>query len=98
VGGVEHEERRDHAGSGDATVIVYGKADCSLCDKATAVLARLRSEFGFRIEHVDVTADPELYARYRDRIPVVVLNGREIAAGVVTTPAVRSALGRPSRP
>jgi glutaredoxin len=77
-----------------ATVTVYGKAECSLCDKATAILERLQREFDYRIKHVDITDDPDLFRRYRYRIPVVVLNGREIAAGIVTTPALRSALGR----
>jgi len=77
-----------------ATVVVYGKPDCSLCDKATAILERLRAEFEYRIEHVDITGNSQLFARYRYRIPVVTLNGREIAAGIVTTPMVRSALRR----
>lgn len=78
-------------------MIVYGKPDCTLCDKATAILERLRREFDFGIEHVDITADPGLYARHRDRIPVVVLDGRELAWGIVTTPLLRSALGRTLR-
>lgn len=79
-------------------VVVYGKPACSLCDKATAILERLRREFDYRIEHVDITGDPELFARYRDRIPVVVLDGQEIATGIVTTPALRSVLSRLPRP
>ena len=75
-------------------VVVYGKAECSLCDKATAILTRLRREFEFDVDHIDITENPELFARYRDRIPVVLLNGREIAAGIVTTPVLRSALSR----
>lgn len=74
------------------TVVVYGKPACSLCDKATAILERLRHEFPLHIEHVDITRDAELFARYREKIPVVVLNGREIAWGIVTTPALRRAL------
>ncbi len=75
-------------------VVVYGKPDCSLCEKAIAILERLRREFGFRIEHVDITKDPGLFNRYRERIPVVVLDGQEVAWGIVTIPALRSALGR----
>ncbi|HEV2357802.1 MAG TPA: glutaredoxin family protein [bacterium] len=79
------------------TVVVYGKPACSLCDKATAILERLRHEFPFRIEHVDITGDAELFARYREKIPVVVLDGREVAWGIVTTPALRSILRRAGR-
>jgi glutaredoxin len=88
--------RRENA-AGPATVVVYGKTDCSLCDKAAAILERLRLEFDYRVEHVDITGDPELFARYRYRIPVVMLNGREIAAGMVTTPGLRAALSRLNR-
>jgi glutaredoxin len=76
------------------TVVVYGKPECSLCDKATAILERLGAEFAYRIEHVDITEHPELFARYRYRIPVVAVDGREIASGIVTTPALRAALRR----
>jgi len=77
-----------------AIVVLYGKPACSLCDKATAILERLRAEFEYRIEHIDITKDPGLFARYRYRIPVVEVNGREIASGIVMTPALRSALCR----
>jgi glutaredoxin len=76
------------------TVVVYGKRECSLCDKATAILERLRSEFAYRIEHVDITENADLFARFRYRIPVVAVEGREIASGIVTTPALRAALSR----
>jgi glutaredoxin len=79
------------------TVVVYGKPECSLCDKATVILERLRAEFSYRIEHVDITENPELFARYRYRIPVVTVDGREIASGIVTTPALRAALKRLAR-
>jgi len=79
------------------TVVLYGKPDCTLCDKAAGILRHLQRELDFRVEHVDITADPELFARYRYRIPVLVVNGREIASGIVTTPALREALRRAGR-
>ena len=79
------------------TVVVYGKPECLLCEKAVAILERLQREFDFRIDHVDITMDPELLRRYRERIPVVVLDGQEVASGIVTIPALRSALIRLSR-
>jgi len=74
------------------TVVVFGKPDCSLCEKAIAILERLRREFDFQIDHVDITQDLGLLGRYRERIPVVVLDGQEVASGIVTIPALRSAL------
>ena len=79
--------------SGDSvTVVVYGKPDCSLCAKAIAILKHLQREFVFRIDHVDITQDHRLFSRYRERIPVVVLDGQEVASGIVTIPALRAAL------
>ncbi len=79
------------------TVLVYGKPDCPLCEKAFAILERLQREYDFHIEHADITEDPGLFSRYRERVPVVVVDGREIAWGIVTTPALRAALSFLSR-
>jgi glutaredoxin len=78
-------------------IVVYEKPNCALCAKAIAILEHLQREYDFHIEHVDITEDPQLFSRYRERIPVVVLDGREIAWGIVTTPALRAALSRLSR-
>jgi hypothetical protein len=37
----------------------------------------VRAERPFDLEEVDITRDAELEARYRERIPVVVIDGRE---------------------
>jgi hypothetical protein len=92
---VEHpsvSRARDERSGESVTVVVYGKPECSLCEKAIAILRRLQREFVFRIDYVDITTDPGLFSRYRERIPVVVLDGQEVAWGIVTIPALRSAL------
>lgn len=79
------------------TVVVYGKSDCPLCDKALTIVAHLQHEFGYQIAHTDITVDPALLTRYRDEIPVIVLDGREIARGRVTLSNVRASLARAVR-
>lgn len=79
------------------TVVVYGKPDCPLCDKALTIVARLKHEFGYQIAHTDITGDPALFTRYRDEIPVIVLDGREIAPGRVTLSTVRASLAQAVR-
>jgi glutaredoxin len=79
------------------TVVVYGKPDCSLCEKARAVVERLQPEFGYRIDDVDVTRDPALLSRYREAIPVILVDGREVARLRVTIPGLRAALASASR-
>jgi hypothetical protein len=41
------------------------------------VLAQVRAEVSFELEEVDITGDPELERRYRERIPVVLVDGEE---------------------
>src|SRR3990172_8611667 len=54
-----------------ATVVLFGKADCSLCDKAKLILRRLQEDYPLRIEEVDITQDADLMQRYQYLIPVV---------------------------
>jgi glutaredoxin len=61
-----------------ATVTLYGRAGCHLCDDARAVLERLRATHPFALEAVDIEADPVLHARYLERIPVIALDGEEL--------------------
>ena len=57
-------------------VEVYGKADCALCDEVKAVLRRIQREVPFDLHDVDVEAAPELWEIYRERVPLVFVNGR----------------------
>jgi glutaredoxin len=58
-------------------VTLYGKPGCHLCEDARAVIQRVRVEHDFDLEEVDITLDPGLYRRYRERIPVVAVDGVE---------------------
>lgn len=55
----------------------YTKPDCELCEHALEVVTRARRRAAFELEQVDITADPELFERYRYRIPVVEIDGEE---------------------
>ncbi|GAA1411077.1 glutaredoxin family protein [Catellatospora coxensis] len=52
---------------------LYTRPGCHLCEDAVAVLERIGEPF----EEVDISGDRELEAEYGDRIPVIVLDGRE---------------------
>ena len=58
-------------------VRIYGAPDCHLCDEAKRVLHEVWAELPFDLEEVDITGDPELERRYRERIPVVTVGGEE---------------------
>ena len=58
-------------------VTLYGAAGCHLCESARRVLARVREEVPFELDEIDITGDEELERRYRERIPVVLVDGEE---------------------
>jgi glutaredoxin len=64
-------------GSGLARVVLYTAPDCSLCERARAMLAAIREDVEFDLEEVDITGDPELEARYRELLPVVEIDGEQ---------------------
>jgi glutaredoxin len=64
-------------------VTLYGKPGCCLCERAHALLERLRGghQFGiepFEIEQIDITGDDALHKRFLVRIPVIALDGMEL--------------------
>ena len=70
------------------------RAGCHLCEEAAATLAQLAAEAGLEPPvSIDVDADPELQAEYGDRVPVVLLDGREHAYFAVDVPRLRHDLG-----
>ncbi|MBS3939997.1 MAG: glutaredoxin family protein [Actinobacteria bacterium] len=77
------------------TVIVYGRATCGLCRRAEALAAR--EARGARIVHVDVDTDEDLIARYGVRVPVVTVDGHEVAELEVAPGLVRAAIRRARR-
>ena len=58
-------------------VVLYAARGCHLCDAARRVLEQVRADTPFELEEVDITGDPELEGRYRERIPVVLIDGEE---------------------
>ena len=66
----------------DHRVTLLTRAGCTLCEKARAQLASLADEFGFTLDSTDVdvaaeAGDSALRVEYGDRLPVVLLDGRE---------------------
>lgn len=75
-----------------ATVTVYTRAGCHLCDQALDVVRPLAAELGAAIEVVDIEADPVLHARYLERIPVIALEDQELYDFFVDVGDLRSRL------
>lgn len=52
---------------------LYVGRDCVLCDEALQLLQPYRNSGGLSLSEVDIAAEPELLARYRHSIPVLVI-------------------------
>ena len=73
-------------------VLVYTRDGCHLCDEAEAAVARICAELGQSFATADVDADPELRAEYGDRVPVIMVDGREHGFFRVEEDRLRAAL------
>ena len=73
-------------------VVLYGKPGCHLCDIAHQLLLGLQREFDLTLEEIDITRDPALLERYRETIPVVLIDDRTTLAAPIRTAEIRAAL------
>jgi glutaredoxin len=73
-------------------VLVYTRDGCHLCDEAEAEVARICAELSVGFATADVDADPELRAEYGDRVPVIMVDGREHGFFRVEQERLRAAL------
>jgi glutaredoxin len=60
-------------------VTIYSRPDCHLCQRAKEILQRAQLRTPFSLEEVDISQNPDLVARYGHDIPVILLDGKEIA-------------------
>jgi hypothetical protein len=74
------------------TVTLYGRPGCCLCDEALEVIERVRARTPFILHQRDIEADDELLRAYLERIPVVIIDGREAFELFVDEPAFERAL------
>lgn len=75
---------------GSPTVTVYTRSGCGLC--ATAEEIALAEAPGGRVELVDVDGDERLLRAYHLRVPVVAVDGAEVAEVRVEPGSVRRAV------
>lgn len=73
-------------------VTLYSQADCGLCVEAEGELRKLQREIRFSLEVVDIESDKELFDRYWDRVPVVAVDGKEVAGAPIDARRLRAAI------
>jgi hypothetical protein len=74
------------------TLLLLGKPGCHLCEAMRDVLVPVAAEMGFAVDERNILADPELEALYRYDIPVLLLDGREVARYRATPDFLRERL------
>lgn len=67
--------RRRAASRHDVTLVT--RVGCHLCEAAETSLRRLAGELGFGYQEVDVDGSAELRDSYSDRVPVILIDGKE---------------------
>lgn len=58
-------------------VTIYSKPGCHLCEEAKKAIVRSGCPVAFQLEIVTIEEDAQLYARFKDDIPVIFINGRK---------------------
>lgn len=75
---------------------IIGKPDCHLCDVAQAVIDEVVGDLDDRtrvtVEKRSILDDKQLYEKYWEKIPVVLIDGQEHAHWRVNAAQLRSAL------
>ena len=80
-----------------ATVTLYTRPGCHLCDEAKAAIRDSGCEDEFRLEEINIDEDPDLRDKYGYDIPVVFINGVKAFKHTVDPRQFRSKLRRLSR-
>ena len=73
-------------------VTLYTKPGCHLCEAAGQVIRALRGQRPFELVARNILDDPDTFERYRHAIPVVLVDGREVARHRLTRSNLTAAL------
>lgn len=75
-------------------VTLYSKPDCHLCDLVKQVIHDVARRRRFRLEVRNILNDPADLQKYGQAIPVVLVDGQEIARFRLTGHDLEAALSR----
>jgi hypothetical protein len=59
-----------------AQVVVYTRQGCDLCDQAIDLLRKYEGQGTLTIQECDIDQDPNLVARFGDKVPAVEIDGK----------------------
>ena len=73
-------------------VVLYTKPGCHLCEVVERVISSVRSKRDFDFVHANILDDSADFEKYRNDIPVVTVDGVEIARHGLTAAELEHAL------
>jgi hypothetical protein len=74
--------------SASATLTVFSRRHCHLCDEMIAALQAMQGRVRFEMQVVAVDRDPELARRYGEDVPVLAHGERELCQHFLDSAAV----------
>jgi len=77
----------DSNASASHRLTLVTRAECELCEDAERELRRLGADFGL----VDVDSDADLLRRYDEYVPVLLLDGAELAHAPLSSQTLHAA-------
>jgi glutaredoxin len=60
-------------------VVLYSRPGCHLCEAMKTIVDRVRGAVPFDLTVIDISNDDALEERYGVEIPVLVINGQQVA-------------------
>jgi glutaredoxin len=77
-----------------AVLTLYGKPGCHLCEEAREAVRAASAGREVELVEVDITLDPAVERDFRERIPVLTLDGEELFEFFVDQDALKERLDR----
>jgi glutaredoxin len=78
-------------------ILLYTRPGCHLCEEAESLLAQCGKGLALNIIKIDIDIQPSLVERYGEKIPVLLINGKERFFGKVQPPLLQRALTTEAR-
>jgi glutaredoxin len=75
--------------SAKATVVIYSRPGCHLCEEAKAVMRSADCTDLYTLSEVNIETDATLQERYKNDIPVITINGVQAFKHRLTAEAFR---------
>lgn len=64
-------------------VTFYTKAGCHLCESAREMLDEIAAQHEYQLTETDIRTTPELFEKYRYRIPVIIIDDSTTIEGKI---------------